>query len=274
VWASVRDSVWDSVWASVRDSVWDSVWDSVGASVRASVRASVWDSVRASVNTNWDNYFGGRTWCDWEAFFSFFRDVAQHQIDGDTWDRSHAYQDAQSAGWWWPMRDFVMVCDVPTELHIESAGGRHRMHCETGPAILWADGWGIHMWHGTRVPADLIETDWDIEKIMAEKNAEIRRCAIEKLGWDQFVTAGGFTLTDEAPDPGNPGQVLRLYDVPRHVLDLPVRVLVAHNATRERDGTRHTFGLTIPTDCRTAVAAAAWTFDLTEREYKELARAT
>jgi len=44
-WASVRDSVRDSVWASVWDSVWASVWDSVWASVWDSVRASVWDSV-------------------------------------------------------------------------------------------------------------------------------------------------------------------------------------------------------------------------------------
>jgi hypothetical protein len=51
-------------------------------------------------------------------------------------------------------------------------------------------------------------------------------------------------------------------------------VLVAHNATRERDGSRHTFGLTTPTDCRTAIAAAAWTFDLTESEYLALERAT
>jgi len=51
-WASVRDSVRDSVWASVGDSVRDSVWDSVRASVRASVWDSVGDSVRASV---WDS---------------------------------------------------------------------------------------------------------------------------------------------------------------------------------------------------------------------------
>lgn len=109
---------------------------------------------------------------------------------------------------------------------------------------------------------------------MSDDATKIRRCAIEKLGWDQFVAAGGFKLTDEAPDPGNPGQMLRLYDVPRHILDLPVRVLVAHNATRERDGTRHTFGLTTPTDCKTAIGAAAWCFDLSEKEYRELERAT
>ena len=48
-WASVGDSVRDSVWASVGDSVRDSVRDSVGDSVRDSVRDSVMASIRASV---------------------------------------------------------------------------------------------------------------------------------------------------------------------------------------------------------------------------------
>ena len=55
VGGSVRASVGDSVRASVRASVWDSVWASVRASVRDSVWASVWDSVRASV---WDSVRG------------------------------------------------------------------------------------------------------------------------------------------------------------------------------------------------------------------------
>jgi hypothetical protein len=223
----------------------------------------------------WHYWFGGRHWSWWPAYICYFLDHTDIELTDDIRDRADAYRNAQSAGYWWPNRDFVMVCDAPAELHVESVGGgAHRMHCETGPAISWSDGWGIHMWHGTRVPADLIEIGWDVARIMAEENTEIRRCAIEKLGWDRFVTEAGMTLTDECPDPGNPGQVLRLYDIPRDVLDLPVRVLVCVNATRERDGSRHTFGLTVPTDCRSALAAAAWCFDLTEREYAGMARAT
>ena len=55
-WASVRDSIWDSVGTSVMYSVWTSVWDSVrdsvGTSVMYSVWTSVWDSVRDSVGTS------------------------------------------------------------------------------------------------------------------------------------------------------------------------------------------------------------------------------
>lgn len=49
-WASVYDSVHDSVRDSVWASVWDSIVDSVGASVGTSVYDSVWDSVGASVH--------------------------------------------------------------------------------------------------------------------------------------------------------------------------------------------------------------------------------
>ncbi len=49
VWASVDDSVRDSVDDSVRDLVWASVDDSVGGSVRDSVVALVYDSILDSV---------------------------------------------------------------------------------------------------------------------------------------------------------------------------------------------------------------------------------
>jgi hypothetical protein len=129
-------------------------------------------------------------------------------------------------------------------------------------------------WHGTPVPRDLIETNWDVKRITAEENTEIRRCAIEKFGWPEFIEAAGYKQVDESADPGNPGQLLRLYDIPRKTLGYPARGLVCTNATRERGGTRHTFGLTVPTDCKTALQAAAWTFDLPAGEYAELVRAT
>jgi hypothetical protein len=124
------------------------------------------------------------------------------------------------------------------------------------------------------VPADLIETDWTPERILAEPNVEIRRCAIERMGWDRFAAAAALMQLDRAADPANPGQLLRLYDVPGRLLDSAARVLVCTNATRERDGSRRSFGLTVPVDCRSALAAAAWTFDLAEAEYVNLARAT
>lgn len=210
----------------------------------------------------------------WPMVSAFFRDEANLPLTEDDWQRSRAYQDAVLTRWWWPTRDFVMVCDRPVELHVETAAGSHRLHNSSGPAIRWADGWALYFWHGTQVPAELIETEWGPEQILAEPNPEIRRCAIERLGWDRFASAAELTEVDRAVDPGNPGQLLRLYEVPGRLLRHPARVLVCTNATRERDGTRRSFGLTVPSDCPTALAGAAWTFDIAETEYVSLVRAT
>jgi len=125
------------------------------------------------------------------------------------------------------------------------------------------------------IPADLIEGDgWDVARIMREPNAEIRRCAIERLGWPQFITDAGLTQVGACvADPGNPGQTLALYDVPQQVFDEPVRVLLCTNATVERDGERHRFGLTVPATTKDPIAAAAWSFGITAKEYGALQRA-
>lgn len=171
-----------------------------------------------------------------------------------------------------------MVCESPTEIHREqvrpTGWGSHRLHREDGPAVRFNDGWGVYAWHGVRVPADLIEQGWDTARILREPNAEIRRCAIERLGWDQFVIDAELALIDESDDPGNPGQRLGLYVVPEQIYDEPVHVLLCTNGTHERDGTRRRFGLTVPATVRTAIGAAAWTYALDEADYAQLARRT
>ncbi|HPB46902.1 MAG TPA: hypothetical protein PLP95_13695, partial [Microthrixaceae bacterium] len=186
----------------------------------------------------------------------------------------------QSAGWWWPHREFVMVCETPDMIVREQVGprgwGSHQLHNDRGPAIRWRDGWALHFWHGTRVPAWVIDGP-TVEKINAETNSEIRRCAIEAYGWDLYLEHLGANPVDVADDPGNPGHTLRLYDVPnsRELYDgNDVRLLVMDNASRDRDGSRRTYAETVPATIATCVAAAAWQFDVPETTYRELVRAT
>jgi hypothetical protein len=260
------------------------VGDAVRGAVDGAVRGAVDGAVRSAIRQMWANYFGGQLWVSgyyWGgAWTSFFREVCDLELSGDLWDRARAYEATmESACYWWPHRDFVMVCERPLEIHREQVGergrGSHRLHREDGPAVAFRDGWGVYSWHGTQVPADLVEGDgWSIERILREPNAEIRRCAIEKIGWEKFAEHAGLTVVDEQPDPGNPGNVLRLCDVPSQIYGVPVRVLLCTNATPERDGTIRKFGLTVPADITDAVAAAAWTFSLSSEQYRQLERAT
>ena len=62
VWASARDSAGNPIWPSVRDSVWASVRDSVWASVRDSAGNPIWPSVRDSVWASVGDSVGNSTW--------------------------------------------------------------------------------------------------------------------------------------------------------------------------------------------------------------------
>ena len=320
VWDGVWDGVGDGVWDGVRAGVWDGVWDGVEAGVRAGVRTGVWDGVgdgvedgvragvRAGVSllapyqewlhepirrglskvrTQWyAQYRGGNLWCSSNAWATWFRD---HGLDlgDDLWNRLDADNTMCLAGPSWWFGGHCIVSDRPTELHVENVAGVNRLHCGTGTAIAWADGWGIYSWHGVQVPADLIEDGWPIDRIMREENAEVRRCAVEILadrdGWAGIIRAAGWQqIGADAPDPGNPGQRLSLYRVPaltdRRGVGMglyrePVNLLRCTNATVERSGERHEFGLTVPADITDPTEASAWTFDLPVDLYRALQRA-
>jgi hypothetical protein len=73
----------------------------------------------------------------WGGFgTSLLRDVCRHELPGDLWDRARAFEPTlQNACWWYPHRDFLMVCEHPREIHREpwtrtaSGGWRsHRLH--------------------------------------------------------------------------------------------------------------------------------------------------
>ena len=228
----VGGQVWDQVRGQVRDQVWDAVWGQHEA-----------------------GYLG---WCD------------AMQLIGVNLDVAGLSTVARNAGWWWPMRDTVILTDRPDTLHRDPQG---RLHCETGPALRYRDGWAIHAIHGVRVPADLIETGWDVKRTLEEDNAEVRRAAIELTGWEHFISDSGLTLVASAPDPGNPPHDLELYDLPdrlRDMYDDQARILLCTNGSVEPDGTRRRYGLPVPAHHNDPVAAAADLYGWPVEAYRRL----
>jgi len=86
-WASVWDSVRDSVWASVGASVGNSVRDSVWASVGASVGNSVWDSVWAYCAS----FFNIKYKYDFSSAIKLWESGYVPTFDGKVW-RLHGYK--------------------------------------------------------------------------------------------------------------------------------------------------------------------------------------
>jgi hypothetical protein len=278
---AVADAVDDALRVAlddaVRDEVADAVRDAAPGAVRDALR-EVRDAVLSEARREfWRTRRYGNLWCDWEAWATWFTDVAHLELDPPAAARLQTMRDLTLAGPSHWRTNICVVSDRPTVMHVESRAGQTQMHCADGPAIVWSDGWALHFWHGRRVPASLIERDgWSVGEIFAERNAETRRCAIERMGWETFVAAAGLVQVGERmPDPGNPGQELALFDVPEKVYPGGFRVLLCSNATPEADGVRRRFGILVRKDVKDAVDAAVSTFPgVTREQYMSLARAT
>ena len=183
-------------------------------------------------------------------------------------------------GWLIPMPGAVIAGARPAVLHRDARGD---LHNPAGLALVYPDGWGFYAWHGRRVPGWVIAAP-STEAIAAEENVEVRRCAIESLGWDRFIAEAGLVpvtaghsknlAAAHVPDPGNPGQHLALYDVPERLWGSRIRLLMCTNGTPERDGTRRRYGLKVPAHVSDPVEAAAWTAGLGKDEYARMVRRT
>ena len=232
--AVVRDAG-ASVRASVGDSVRDSVWDSVG------------DSVYGSHDAAWLAYY--------DAMCRIVGLVSQTAPFAGLWAL------ARSAGWALPHSGVCWISERHDRLRWDTAG---RLHCENGPAIRYPDGWGVHLWHGTRVPAAWIEERATLtaQTALTWVNVEQRRAACEILGWDAVLAETHAVVVEQDADPSI-GTLLRA-DLP----DAP-----GSQFLRVRCATGREFVLSVPADVRTAREANASTWGLGPDEYSPAVQA-
>ena len=209
VWAQVRAQVGDQVLAQVRDQVWDQVWaqvrdqvrDQVGDQVLDQVWAQVWAQVKIdggplarAAQEGANNYSQGAFWANWTAYVSFMRDVLDWQ--DPILEKAQVSEDLTlSCGWIWWHENICAISDRPSELHRDWQG---RLHNESGPSIAYRDGWKLYHWHGVSVPLQVIEFPETItaKQIQDEKNAEVQRIMIERVGAGKYLRESGAKLID------------------------------------------------------------------------------
>jgi hypothetical protein len=159
---TVDEELLSALQASVGDAVgaelWFEIWSAVDSYVGWMVDEQVSVAIEKMVGANhWQDRFGGSWWCAFQAWSSFLREICGLRLPAELAERADAFAAAQSAGWWWPHDRFAVVCDRPTWVSRDEHG---HLHCATGPAISWSDGWALWFWHGQRHegPEDLART--------------------------------------------------------------------------------------------------------------------
>ena len=186
--AQVGDQVWAQVWDQVRDQVRDQVGDQVWAQVWAQVRDQVGDQVYRAGYGSHDS--------GWLSFYSFF--LSECAIE-DCNKLQPLMNLTENCGWFWPFENAVIFTERPKEIHLTNK----KLHKDGGPAILYKDGFSVHALNGVRVTKEIAETPGDklsAELVLKEKNAEIRREIVRKIGTERLCNDLDAKIVDEKDD--------------------------------------------------------------------------
>ena len=142
---------WASVWASVRDSVGDSV------------------------------YWGfGQHDANWLAFYDYF--LNEHNLDSCK-KLIPLMELAKHCNWYLPFKNICIISNKPKKINLVN----NRLHADGQPALEYRDGFAIWALNGVRVSKEIAETPAEKlnpELLFKEKNAEVRREIIRKIGYD------------------------------------------------------------------------------------------
>lgn len=134
------------------------------------------------------------------SFYDFFREINACDLSLI----SPLTEASKVCGWFAPRKGICFCSDKPTECRtIVGNRNRHVLHNATGPAIRYADDFEIYALNGVvmkkayiMTPADKI----DLKEVFAEKNADVRRELVAKVGIKRIIDEMNAIIADEVDD--------------------------------------------------------------------------
>ena len=258
VYDQVRDQVSNQVYDQVSNQVSDQVSNQVYDQICDQIRSQVYDQIRdqklkyftpARRDVLWD--------AGWLSFYDYFNRLGVTNHAG--LNKYLAY--ARSGVFYSIFRkDFAILCNRPMYINRDE---NNRLHGDGKPAILWRDGWSQYFLHGVRVPADYALTPagkLDPKLALTEKNADIQRELIRKIGPERVLTEAGAKELDDWEDP-NTGFKYRLMEM-----------AIGDNIQRRYLYFQHAsmpgifYTKPVPPETKKAFHGRAWILSLVERE--------
>ena len=188
--AATRAATWDATGAATRAATWDATeaglsnWYYVPADMRALAESLGVGSFGLQCAANsYRMWSGGNQWGGYDAFLSFFQDVAALPLDYSAYNHWRALAEHSGPRIMHP--DFCMISDRPMLLKVDD---ENRSHAEAGPFCQWRDGSMLFSWHGQRIPGDWVTGNPPkASEALHWQNMDQRAAACEILGWDKIV---------------------------------------------------------------------------------------
>jgi len=115
---------------------------------------------------------------------------------------------SRSAGFIVPYEDVCFACERPSKFLLENGVA----HCDSGPAIVYPDGFEIYAFNGELIPKEWVTERETIDPlgILQAENAQQRAAGLALIGWDRALAYLDHTILQ---DTGNDqhGQLLEIH---------------------------------------------------------------
>lgn len=126
------------------------------------------------------------------SFYDYMFDCLGVKIDEELYKKYKMWEETSEIGCIYPMPEFTVVCEKPTEVYLNENNVLHR---DGGPALVY-DGHGdikIYALNGVVVPEHIAVTpaeDLDLEEYNKITNADVRAEFVRKVGIEMFLDKG------------------------------------------------------------------------------------
>lgn len=138
----------------------------------------------------------------WVAFYEYFIDIGVLKPEEEETKDFLKFKMLLDAGIWATMLfEKTAICvKRPISVKVNTHGD---LHCTDGPAILFADGSCQYWLNGVGMEEKHVMTaaeELNVQEIVNEKNVEIRRELIRKIGMERFIQKAGAKVLDKCGD--------------------------------------------------------------------------
>lgn len=132
------------------------------------------------------NVYWGNIDIYWIAFYLFPKRYLGIDYGDLNDDIELLFEYVQNIGFVFYHENICFICERPIEIHRNEEG---KLHADLKPALRYKDGYCIHALNGVNMPEEIVMTpakELDPMIILKEKNAEVRKEIISKIGMDRI----------------------------------------------------------------------------------------
>lgn len=187
---NIKENLFSKIWAIIEKDFDNDVIDRVGNSLKdvdavLNILVTIGQCLvrnngidinifRSLINIYWIGFYIAMM----EYFDAYYKDMKN--------DILLLYELSQNVGYIFFYKDVCFISERPTEIHLKQMV----LHNDTKPAVIFADGKLLWFLNGVNVPEWLVQTSSDQinpKRILIEKNVEVRKEMLKKLGVDRIV---------------------------------------------------------------------------------------